>query len=200
MRRLLFLLLLLCGRLLAVNDTGVVILRYPYYVQGHHTKVFSSASAKNPLLVATSPEQLDSMMPALWLYGGTNVAVFCCSAITPERYCIHATNVFSQSYWIEKDSLTAFSSWHNWFGSFGQISYRGDSILMLPQDSAPLVKHKCECTLFFIEEISGDWMRVGYLFDCLNEFHIDCDNAEKQVMWIRWRRGTTVYADVYIAE
>lgn len=187
--------------LAALEDKGVVSLFFPGNTP-HEVKLYHSPADPKPFAICYNDDQLDSLMPSFYRYGGRVFITYRCAADSGDFYCIRKNELPSPYYWIRKDSLTEFSTWDNWMKGFGQISIPAKSAFYSdPDEHSRALTDFCNCGVFDVGEIKGDWVQL--YFDETYAGYIGCSCAGTNPLhpaWIKWRDGDKILADVYIAE
>jgi hypothetical protein len=185
----------------ALEDNGVVSIYFPGGNE-HEVKLYHSPADPKPFAICYSDDQLDSLMPSFYRYGGRVFITYRCAGDSGGFYCIRKNELPSPYYWIKKDSLTEFFSWDKWMAGFGEVYIPSKCIFYSgPDEHSNVVTNFCNCGVCGIGEIKGDWVKI--YFDETYAEYIECSCAaikRSDSAWIKWREGDAILVDVYIAE
>lgn len=195
------LLLLLPMKLFAFSDKGVVTISFSGNRQ-HTVKIYKSATLPLPFCVCHTDDQLDSLLPSYYRYSGTSTISYCCAEETDDRYCIRTSFAPFIFYWIAKDTFTDYSSWNDWWKSWGETTVGSkDTLYKTPNDHAAIINNICACNIVSVDSLSGDWMKVIFDGYCMDEKENDCPLTKRKTeIWIRWRKSDEIVVWPYIAE
>lgn len=155
-----------------------------------------------PVYTVSSMEEFDTLLQPVFEYGGNPFIAFRCDTQFNGRFCIRDYKNPQKGFWIAPSEELAFLSWTQWFEDFGRItSSPANPIRAAASDSAQTLSRSCDCVLFGLDSISGDWMKISYDETCEDYFLLSCPDEKSNLPgWIRWRKGDEIFAEVYIAE
>lgn len=197
----LFFLFLPCW-LSAENRDGVVTIFFPSIMENRDLRLYAAESDESPIWHVFEMEELNSRLHSVMMYGGRPFISLRCDKQTERRYYIRDLEHPAKGYWIDKDSLNQFQDWHDWFFSFGDVSVGYDNpFRRSPSDTAAVISRSCHCSVYMIDSMAGDWVKLVFNPDCEGYFQENCP-AEKKAneFWVLWRWGDRILLDVYIAE
>ena len=188
----------------AVNDDGVVVVLFgDNRIFDREVLLYNSPTDSLPVMKCKGYDQFHDSISPFFDYASPPNPVYRCAGESASRLAIRDEKYPTKIFWIKKDSLTYFENWKGWFTSFGDVTISIDTLYASPGKNPHRLKFPgdCECNIFSIDSISGDWMRVFDTGCWMENYEKRCASKTKfRPGWVKWREGENIYAYPYLAE